>query len=98
ALARKRFKLAAEAESETRELSLDDLKFSVGEQWPAEIAKGRSDRPMLVMDQIQQSIRQVCNEYRQQRPATQVNPVGNDADVDTAEIFQGAIRHIEVRS
>lgn len=97
-LARKRFKLAEEAESATRKLSLDDLKFSVGEQWPEEIKAQLGDSVMLVMDQIQQAVRQVCNEYRQQRPATQVNPVGNDADVDTAEIFQGAIRHIEVRS
>jgi hypothetical protein len=99
ALALKRFKLAADAESKGRELSLDDLKFSVGEQWPAEIrTQLGDDAVMLVMDQIQQAVRQVSNEYRQQRPATTVAPVGNDANVDTAEIIQGIIRHIEVRS
>ncbi|MDP9159471.1 MAG: hypothetical protein M3O09_04485, partial [Acidobacteriota bacterium] len=98
ALARKRFQLAADAEADTRKLCLEDLKFSVGDQWPEEIKIGRGRKVTLTMDQIQQSINQVSNEYRQQRPATNVAPVGNDSDEDTAEIFQGAIRHIEVRS
>lgn len=95
-----RFQLVAEAESEIRSNCLDDLKFSIGEQWPMNIRSQREldGRPCLTMDQIQQSIRQVCNEYRQQRPAVQVNPVGNDSDVDTAEILQGIVRHIEVNS
>lgn len=95
-----RFQLAAEAESSTRMESLDDLKFSIGEQWPLTIRSQRSldNRPCLVMDQLQQSIRIVSNEYRQSRPSVQVNPVGDDADVDTAEILQGLIRHIEVQS
>lgn len=94
--AKKRFKLAVDAESKNREESLDDLKFSIGKQWPGDIMAGRSGRVSLVMDQLQQSIGQVCNEYRQQRPATQINPVGDDADVETAEILQGIVRHIEV--
>ena len=50
------------------------------------------------MNRLPQFIRQVTNEQRQNRPAIQVNPVGNDADVDTSEILQGIIRHIEVNS
>ena len=48
------------------------------------------------MDQSQQSVRLVTNKYRQQPPSITVNPVGDGADVDTAEILQGVIRHIEV--
>jgi hypothetical protein len=99
-LALERFKLVAEAESMNRAESLDDLKFSVGEQWPLTIRNQRmiDGRPCLTMDQMQQSIRIVCNEYRQSRPSLNVNPVGSDSDVDTAEILQGIIRHIEVQS
>jgi len=99
-LALERFKLVHDAESDTRSQSLDDLKFSTGEQWPLTIQNQRmiDGRPCLTMDQMQQSIRIVCNEYRQSRPSLNVNPVGDDSDVDTAEILQGIIRHIEVQS
>jgi len=95
-----RFALVVEAESALRAASLDDLEFSTGNQWPDTIRaqRERDGRPCLTMDKIQQSIRLVCNEYRQQRPAIQVNPIGDGADTDTAEILQGIIRHIEVVS
>ena len=55
-------------------------------------------RPCLTINKLPQYILQVTNEQRQQRPAIQVNPVGDGADVDTAEILQGTCRHIEVNS
>ena len=99
-IAHKRFERAAKAEQETRREALDDLKFRTGDQWPQDIKINRSKdgRPCLEMDQIEKFIRQVCNEERQQRPAIQVNPVGDGADVETAEIQQGLIRHIETQS
>lgn len=93
-----RFKLAEEAESSWRAEALDDLKFSTGEQWDQDAINIRKGKPCLTMDQIQQSIRLVCNQYRQQPPAIEVNPVGDGADVDTAEIEQGIVRHIELNS
>lgn len=95
-----RFKLAAEADESWRQECLDDLDFSIGNQWPETIQtiREKDGRPCLVMDQIQQSIRLVCNQYRQQPPSITINPVGNGADVDTAEIYQGCVRHIEVNS
>lgn len=100
AQAHKRFKLAAEAEAHLRAESLTDLKFRSGDQWPADIKVQRSKdgRPCLEMNRLEQFVRMVCNEERQQRPAIQVNPVGDNADVETAEIEQGLIRHIEVQS
>jgi Phage P22-like portal protein len=94
------FRLSADADSQVRSDCLDDLQFSIGEQWPMNIRSQREldGRPCLTMDQIQQSIRQVCNEYRQQRPALEINPVGSGADVDIADIIQGIVRHIEVNS
>lgn len=95
-----RFKIAAEASAKSREESLDDLKFITGEQWPNNIKndRGLDGRPALTINRCPTIIRQVTNQEREKRPATQVNPVGGGADQDTAEVLQGIIRHIEVQS
>ena len=99
-LARERFKLVAEAESQPRHESLDDLEFRVGMQWPKDIEMARTldNRPALTLNRFPATIRQVTNEQRQQRPTVQINPVGDGADTDTAEVLQGVIRHVEVQS
>lgn len=100
ALAMERWHQSSEHESETRRLMLDDFKFSTGDQWPANIRSQRDadGRPCLTMDQLNQSIKMVTNEQRQQRPAIQINPVGSGASRQTAEMEQGLVRHIEVNS
>ncbi len=105
-LAMKRFQIAADSEQATRKDALDDLKFRVGTlngqstQWPSDVQTGRvSDgRPCLTMNRIPAFLKQVTNEQRQQRPAVQINPVGDGADIETAEIFEGLVRNIEVNS
>jgi hypothetical protein len=99
-LAMERFKLAAEAESDIREQALADLKFYSGEQWDDAIQSIRKKRgrPCLVMNHLPQFKRQICNEQRQNKPAIVVNPIGDNSDVETAEIQQGIVRHIEVNS
>lgn len=92
-----RFKAAAEAENEQRELELDDLRFCDPEtQWPDDIRNQRESegRPCLTVDRLGPVVHQVVNEMRQQRPQPQVNPVGDGATKETAEIIQGMIRHI----
>lgn len=93
-----RFKKCAEASYAWRAESLEDLKFSTGDQWDIGIrtVREKNNKPCLTMDQIQQSVRLVCNQYRQQPPAIQINPIGNGADQETAEVEQGIIRHIEL--
>lgn len=92
-----RFRLASEADTAWREQCLEDLEFSTLEQWDTERRTQREskNKPCMTMDQIQQSVRLVCNQYRQQPASITVSPVGDDADVDTAEILQGIIRHVE---
>lgn len=87
-------------ESAWRADCLDDLRFSTGDQWPLTIRtqRDKDGKPCLTMDQTTQAVRVICNEFRQERPSIQVNPVGDEADVDTAEILQGIVRHIEVNS
>ena len=96
-LAKKRFKLSAEAEMEQRSDALDDQKFRVGDQWPFEVKSRRDQdgRPCLTVNRIPQFLRQVTNEQRQNRPGIQINPIGDGADVKTAEVIEGLIRHIE---
>jgi hypothetical protein len=95
-----RFRRAAESERLIRENGLDDLRFFAGEQWPDSVKKQRNDdkRPCLTVNRLPQVVQQVTNEQRQSRPETKVNPVGDGADVDTAEIMQGMIRHIDIAS
>lgn len=97
---RDRFKNCQDAWSSDRGRYRDDLRFLSGEHWPAKILKEREDegRPCLVVDKLNQYVRQVVNDARQNRPAIKVRPVDSFADVETAEVMQGLIRHIEERS
>lgn len=98
-----RFDTAATATSTIRSKSLDDIKFSHNDdnyQWPTALWQERIrwKRPALVINQLPKFIRQVTNETRQNRPSIVVHPVDDGADVDTAEMIQGLIRHIEYDS
>ena len=98
--AKARFKLADEAWSDNRKAYVEDLEFRMGKQWPDAIVDERekSGRPCLVVDKVQQYIRQVVNDGRQNRPSIKVRPVDDYGDDEVAEVFQGIIRHISDRS
>jgi hypothetical protein len=100
ATAMKRFKLAAEAEQKNRKESLQDLKFLTGEQWPDDIRHDRNKyhRPCLTINKLPQFTHLIINDMRQNRPAIMVSPTGDGADIDTAEVIQGYIRHVEYES
>lgn len=95
-----RFRIAEEASNDFRNQALDDLKFLSGEQWPIEVKHAREmdRRPCLTINRLPQFVRQVTNDQRQNRPAIKVYPVDDNADIDTAKILQGMIRHIEYNS
>lgn len=97
---RERFKIADQYWSDDRRAALDDIKFRAGEQWPAEIVSQREKdkRPCLTVDKLNQYVRQIVNDGRQNRPAIKVSPVDSKADIATAEIFAGIVKHIESRS
>jgi hypothetical protein len=93
--------LDAEATEEQRMLEEDDLRFcDPTTQWTDEDRATRTEagRPCLTEDLIGSFIRQVCNEQRKNKPGVQINPVGDGADDDTAEVIQGLVRHIEYSS
>ena len=97
AQARKRFKLCMDAESKNRANALEDLKFKAGDQWPADIKaqRGNEKRPCLTINTIPTLTHQVSNDLRQNRPAINISPIGDNADKEGAKAFAGMIKAIE---
>jgi len=95
------FKRAQESESDNREAALDDIKFArLEQQWDSAAVKQRrhEGRPCLTINKLAAHIRQVVNDARQNKPSVKVHPVDSAGDPETAEIFNGIIRHIEYAS
>lgn len=91
---------AVEADGVNRAAAIEDLKFSYGDQWPAEIQMQRQldRRPCLTINKTDTFVRSVVNNMRQQRPRIKVHPVDSGADIKKAELIEGIFRHIEVQS
>jgi hypothetical protein len=86
-----------EADANRKEFKTD-LEFLNLKQWDENVVKIRKgvtghDKPVLTMDQIGEPYRQLRGRQQVADPAIQVNPAGDGADKETAEIFQGLIRH-----
>lgn len=100
--AQERFSNAMEVEGELRKQMEEDYKFLnvPGAQWDPEAKKQREQdgRPWFEVNRLKPSVLNITNEQRQQRPQIKVNPIDNQGDPETAKIFQGIIKHIEVDS
>lgn len=96
---RKEFTAASEALTEIHEEARLDWKFRIGgeHQWDPKVFKRRKDagRPCYSINRMPQFLRQVTGEQKKNRPGIEISPVGSGADVETAEIQQGLVRHIE---
>lgn len=98
---RKAFARAEDAWSENYDEALEDFRFArLDDQWPEKIRKSREEegRPCLTINRLAPLIRQVVNDGRQNKPAISVHPVDSFSDPETAEVFNGLIRHIEQAS
>ena len=81
----------------------DDLHFQSDDpyaQWDVKDAQARikKNRPVLTIDQLSQFVNQVSNDIRMNTPSIDVHPTGDEAEEETAEIFQGLIKDIEYKS
>jgi len=78
----KRFHRAETSEGPMRQMGLDDLKFKTGIQWPEDIKAMRTieKRPCLTINKMKTFVHQITNDQRQNRPAINVSPVGDQAD------------------
>jgi len=77
-----------------------DQDFSLGDQWPSKIRADREQdgRPCLTENRIDVSCIQVINDIRQTRPAINVLPCDDKADVDVARVLKGLVRNTEQQS
>lgn len=99
------FNKCVDRERSNNSLWKDDLKFSNadpdnGWQWDDKLVKSREANklPCLTINKIKQHNLQITNDAKKNRASPRVTPVDGGADKDTAEIFNGIIRHIEAQS
>lgn len=97
--AQQKFKKAQEHWQEIFEKLQDDLYFqsdAEDAQWNELDINSRreSGRPVLTIDQLSQYVHQVVNDGRLNTPTINVIPK-TGADLETAEILKGLIRHIQ---
>jgi hypothetical protein len=108
--ARKRFKIAVDAEDDNRRKEHDDQKFLAATpddpwQWPDTIYKDRTmvaqeggPRPCLTINKLQHHHRLITNELKMNRPQIKYLPEDNKSDPKTASALNGVVRNIQSRS
>ncbi|MCR4375863.1 MAG: hypothetical protein NUW22_13535, partial [Acidobacteria bacterium] len=97
---RARFRLCADAEWQTRLDQLDDRRFASSRQWDPTILaeRERDGKVCLTFNRIPQFLNQVVNQARASKPGIQVIPRGGGASLDTADVLQGYVRDVEIKS
>jgi hypothetical protein len=100
--AKKRFKRCQEWESVWRKNFVLDVKFANADaynlwQWPEGVRNGREleERPMLTVNKTRQHCLNILNDARQNKSSVTLKPTGNEATYESAQIFEGVVRHIE---
>lgn len=94
------FKEAAEGWSEIRQSALEDLAFYNGEQWSGDaIRQARLKKaPVVTENRLPVFVAQVENSLRQQEISINAAALDEVASTETAEIFTGLIRAVEMDS
>jgi hypothetical protein len=92
--------LVVKTDGDNRTNGLDDLTFLAGDQWNAKAKRDREldGRPCLTFNKLPTFLHQVTNDQRQNVPSINVSPVDSGADVKTALVLKGMIRHMEYAS
>lgn len=100
ATARKRFEHASDDEKPLRDEALIDLKYVAGDQWDPKLKQQREQagRPALTFPRCHTFVQQVSNEARQNKPQIKFAPGDDQADKDTADVYEGLARHIQYSS
>lgn len=106
-VALERFQRAADAEHDQRQRESEDLNFEF-DPWPKAVKDARGGytlagqnvpaRPMVNIPMLDQPVQLVINQEKAAHLGIEVHPESDDADDKTAEVLQGLIRDIEVRS
>lgn len=99
---RERFKAAADASDNDYSEMIGDLEFLSGGdcQWDPGIKADRDadGRPSLTINKLPVFVDRIIGDQRQNRPSIKVRPVDSRSDPETADVFSGIVRNIEVTS
>lgn len=97
--ARDFLRLCEDNESDNRRRGLEAKKFRDGEQWPQSLYSEREadGRLSLTINYTDLYVERIENQLKQQRPRIKCHPV-KESTVETAEVINGLVRHIENRS
>ena len=100
--AKDRLKRCLDWESYARKNFIEDYKFANadaenGYQWPDVIRRARQidQRPALTVNKTRQHCLQIINDARENKAAIRISPVGDGATKESADVFEGVVRHIE---
>lgn len=94
-----RLHIADKAETDNRNDAKYALRFRDGDQWDESPATSESmEQPELVINLCDAYVGRVENNIREQRPRGKCHPVGDGANIETADVINGLGRHVEVRS
>jgi hypothetical protein len=98
-----RFKEASDLNSEQFQEISEQIKFTkLGDQWPDTIKRSREvpgqERPMLVVNRIQQFCNQVVNEIRKNKPSIKFRPSDDSANIKASEFRENLVRRIQNKS
>ena len=97
-----RYQMCLDANTENINDARSDLEFLKGgrNQWDALAVSARETAglPMITVNTLPAFLHQVTNDQRMNTPMAKVHPVDDDADMETAQVIQGLIRHIEYDS
>lgn len=86
-------------DTEQRRRVVEDMKFTfvAGHQWDKHLAGKRRNKPCYEFNRVRQLVRRVTGQQLKNKPQIKVRAV-EDNDVDTAEVYNGLIKNIEVQS
>lgn len=86
-------------DTEQRRKVVEDMKFAfvAGHQWDAHLTAKRRNKPNYEFNRIRQLIRRVTGQQLKNKPEIKVRAV-EDNDTDTADVYNGLIKNIEVQS
>ena len=95
--AKKYLALVDTAMGDNDKQAIIDLEFLNGNHWPDKQKRQREldGRPCITVNKLPTFINQVTNNQRQNRGSIKVSPVGSKADIETADVINGMIKHIE---
>lgn len=86
-------------DTEQRRRVKEDMEYTFvsGNQWDSHLKGKRRNKPCYEFNQIRQMVRRVTGQQLKNKPQIKVRAV-EDNDTDTAEIYNGLIKNIEVQS